>query len=253
MLADVISFIINYKKVDGLRWQCSICINEFNGIWKRLDDFIILVNDIKTTINLGSLVKSAVSEVFRESVSINHTPQDPLIVSNNPPVVRAKTTKRKRRQSKQGKPTISSTPVNGSISHTSSSSQGPVYTVNLESSTESMNVTVIPTAEPGSTQTIGSAENRTYLWLRGFHYETTSNQVIDLVAKTINVNGSDIICRSLKSSRRAYTESDHISFRVGLRPTDVKNALSTKNWPNGVVCKLFNSKNLNTRQPVRLS
>lgn len=68
----------------------------------------------------------------------------------------------------------------------------------------------------------------------------------------MKVREADVICRSLKSSRRTYTEFDSISFRVGLRAVDVKDALTAGKWPKGVACKLFKSKNLEVRQPVKL-
>lgn len=125
--------------------------------------------------------------------------------------------------------------------------------VSLTTSTEA---TVVPNEndidDRGSNHPIRIAEKRTYLWLNGFHHETTSNQVVKLVASTMRIQEPDVICRSLKSSRRSYTEFDQISFRVGIKSTDLKDALTTDRWPNGIVCKLFKSKNSNNRQPVKL-
>lgn len=117
-----------------------------------------------------------------------------------------------------------------------------------------MNNTVVQSVEGNisQSQVIRTAEQRTYLWLNGFHHETTTDQVIKLVSSTMKVREADVICRSLKSSRRSYAEYDHISFRVRLKSTAVKDALSADKWPKGVACKLFKSKNSNVRQPVKL-
>ncbi|KAJ6643667.1 hypothetical protein Bhyg_08631 [Pseudolycoriella hygida] len=100
------------------------------------------------------------------------------------------------------------------------------------------------------TGAVRTAESRTYLWLSGFHHQTTTAQIIDLVAATLAVKGHDIICRSLKSSRRTYTDFDKVSFRVGLKSSDLKDSLTKDIWPKGVICKLLKSKNYNNRQPV---
>lgn len=126
---------------------------------------------------------------------------------------------------------------------------------------ESLNTTMVPPSSNGrdstrehvqSGQTIRTAESRTYLWLNGFHHDTSTEQIIKLVATTMNVQECDVICRSLKSNRRTYTDFDQVSFRVGVKSSDAKDALTTDRWPKGIMCKLFKSKNSKNRQPVRL-
>lgn len=241
-----------YKKVEGLRWQCPDCINEFNGIWAKLDDLTTLVNEIKTTINLYGMVKSAIGEVLRDKNFADHSSEMPYIPSTDrpeEPTLNKNKRKRKKRQNNQ-----SSTPLNTHILESTSHTGDPILpTVNLDSSVESSNnITIVQSTDSSTSRTIRTAENRTYLWLNGFHHQTTTNQIIDMVVNTMEVREADIICRSLKSSRRTYTELDRISFRVGLKAADVKDALTAGKWPNGVVCKLFKSKNLEVRQPVKL-
>lgn len=55
-----------FKKVNGLRWQCEQCIDDYTGIWTKLDELTSVVNEIKSLINLCGLVKSAISEAFRD-------------------------------------------------------------------------------------------------------------------------------------------------------------------------------------------
>lgn len=246
------SIFDGYKKINGLRWQCPDCINEFNGIWTKLDDLTTVVNEIKTMINLCGLVKSTISEALRDHDSIIRSSDN---ICNSPTnrheqqVVEKRT---KHRRSKGKKNTKSSKPVNSTIIQTTTGV--PLAHVVLESSIESSNNTVVatPTIDNDSSQTIRTAESRTYLWFNGFHHETTTNQIINLVSRTMSVQRSDIICRSLKSSRRTYTEFDQVSFRVGFKSTDLKDALTTDRWPKGVVSKLFKSKNSSNRQPVKL-
>lgn len=234
-----------YKKVEGLRWQCSDCINDLKVIWSKLDELVLAVNEIRSTISLGSLVKSAISDVFRDR-DPSFKPSEnnncgSLAECTAQSFVKSKNKKKKRRAN--GKNRLkSSTPVNGTVIQTTLASQ----------SSSERTIVGTPSIDSASTQTIRNAENRTYLWLNGFHHQTTSKQIIDLVAKTMNVSGTDVICRSLKSSRRTYSDGDPISFRVGLKTADVKDALTTDRWPKGVMCKLFNSKNSNARQPVVL-
>lgn len=237
-----------YKKVEGLRWQCSECINEFKGIWGKLDDLTTMVNEIKSMINLCGLVKSAVTDVLRDlNPTIRSPDAQPAKHLGQHNVI----TGSKRRKSKRKRNTMSSTPVNAGINHTAIEHQIPLP---HESSVVSSNDTIIATNAntASSEQSIRTADTRTYLWLNGFHHETTTNQIVNLVAKTMDINESDIICRSLKSGKRSYTEFDQVSFRVGLKSTDLKDALTTKKWPRGVICKSFNSKNYNKRQPVIL-
>lgn len=61
-----------YKKVTGLRWQCTNCVDEFNGIWTKLDNLTDLMNEMKTMINLCGLVKSAIDSAFQEVVPMIH-------------------------------------------------------------------------------------------------------------------------------------------------------------------------------------
>lgn len=67
--------------------------------------------------------------------------------------------------------------------------------------------------------------------------------MVSLVSKVLQINEKDIICRSLKSSRRTYNDFNHISFRIGLKAADVKDAFQPKKWPEGISCKYFNQKN----------
>lgn len=249
-----------YKKVDGLRWQCTDCTNDFKGIWSKLDDLSTTVNEIKSMISLGGLVKAAISEVFRDNgpvicSSVNqHVPSVDRHMQKQQRSVKKNHGKSKRPKGKRKKIAQSSTPNVSIIQSTTSMHSQTLSTHSpLDSESVSSNATVVPNTVPDrSDQMIRTAEKRTYLWLNGFHHESTSNQVINLVASTMNVQGSEIVCRSLKSSRRNYTDFDQISFRIGLKSSDVKDALTTDRWPKGVVCKLFNSKNSNIRQPVKL-
>lgn len=235
-----------YKKVDGLRWQCTNCVNEIEGIWTKLDELTALVNEINSKVNLSGIVKAAVGEVLRENVPIVRASNSPANLTVNP--VCATVNKKKNRCKRKNKKSKSSTPVNGSVTQPNSSAQ--LTPSRLESSSSTLDITVVPAVE--TVESIRMAEKRTYIWLNGFHHETTTSQVIKLVATTMDVRESDVICRSLKSGRRTYTESDQISFRVGLRSSDVKDVLTTNRWPKGVVCKLFKSKNSSARNPVIL-
>lgn len=248
-----------YKKVQGLKWQCSDCLNESNGIWMKLDELTTLVNEIKSTITLFSMVKSAVAEAFSEQ----NSGVVPFVESNidtngdiHENVNNQK--RRKKRPTKKTKKFASSTPTNGNINSNTiripkPSRRDPTEPfVTHESTLSSTDNTVIASAGRNPSPSIRTAERRTYLWMSGFHYATTAEQVVNLVKTTLDVQEYDVICRSLKSNRRTYTDFDHVSFRVGLKPDDVKDALSTGKWPKGVNCKLFNSKNSNARQPVKL-
>lgn len=228
-----------YKKVEGLRWQCTDCINDLKGIWSKLDELASALNEIRSLVSLSGLVKSAITDVFRDREPTFRSSERDGGSSDRSkqPVTMSKKKKRRSKGSKRHK---SSTPINSTVIQTTLESQA------------SSDVTIIttPNIDTGSTQPIRSVEPRTYLWLNGFHHQTTTKQIIDLVASTLNIPSVDVICRSLKSNRRTYSDSDHISFRVGL--TNIKDALSTNRWPKGVMCKLFKSKNSNARQPVIL-
>lgn len=240
-----------YKKVDGLRWQCSDCMNDFKSVWSKLEELSTTVNEIKTMISLGGMVKSAINEVFCiNSQTIRPTDNQRVPSTDQQITTKNKRGGNKRRQGKRKRIAPSSTPINVSVIQTTSSSQSQTTIIPSETSTVSTESTVIPNVS--SAHQIRAAEKRTYLWLNGFHNETTVDQVTKLVANVMKVNEPDVICRSLKSTRRVYTEFDQISFRVGLKTTDVKDALTTDRWPKGIVCKLFKSKNSNNRQPVKL-
>lgn len=243
-----------FKKVNGLRWQCEQCINDYTGIWAKLDELTSVVNEIKSLINLCGLVKSAISEAFRDhgpttSPSNNNCPAATNF--NSQPAVKRSI---RRRGTAKKKIAISSTPLNSTVIPSSVKSQNPLAHLSIGSSIGTADNTIVtaPVNNCGTSHQIRIAESRTYLWISGFHHQTTTNQIINLVANTLNVEGSGIICRSLKSSRRTYTDFDQVSFRVGLKSMDLKDALTTNRWPKGVVCKLFNSKNYDNRQPVIL-
>lgn len=244
-----------YKKVEGLRWQCRECLNEFKGIWNKLDDLTTIVNEVKTMINLCGMVKTAIGEAFSDNYTVIRSPKESIDapkVRLEHPVANEKVKRRRKNKRK----VTSSTPINGSSDHTIMQSDMHSSAIDLlESTVVRVNNTVAQTVQCNTSQSqvIRTAEKRTYLWLNGFHHETTTDQVIKLVSITMDVREADVICRSLKSSRRSYAELDHISFRVGLKSSDVKDALSAGKWPKGVACKLFKSKNSNVRQPVILS
>lgn len=245
-----------YKKVEGLRWQCCGCSNEIDGIWTKLDHLTNLVNEIKDSINLCGMVKASIGEFFSDNFpdtrnSIHgHTEVD-TFRSNTPKKVSRRNAKRRNISKKK----ISSTPTENTAAQSmiTSNDSSSTPTVILDSSGAALNNTIIPAGNNlDIDDTVRVAVKRTYLWLSGFHHETTTNQIIRLKSKTLNVRESDIICRSLKSSRRSYSEFDHVSFRVGLRSSEINDALSTDKWPKGTRCKLFMSKNLHVRTPVML-
>lgn len=231
-----------YKKIDGLKWQCKTCSNEFKVIWTKLEELVSCVSEIKSMINLCGMVKTAIDEAFQAKCpnscsSEGNTATHP---DHHKQTASGKTVKRQPPKKKKKKPSKSSTPVSSTFIQTTTpqtqSNQSAV-----KSSIESVTDTVIQAdANDGnSTHGIRTVETRTYLWLNGFHHETTTSQVIKLVASTMSIHEAEIICRSLKSGRRTYTDLDQVSFRVGVRTTDLADALTTNRWPKGVVCKMF--------------
>lgn len=231
-----------YKKVEGLRWQCTDCTNDFKGIWSKLDELAKSVNDMKSMISVSGMVKAAVREVFRDNKPASCSSVNPNIQSTE-----SHERKGKRKRNNRKKVPQSSTPINVSTIQPTASLQSLSQTTD-PSAESSANTTVVP----NDIQTIRTAEKRLYLWLNGFHHDTTSQQVIKLVASTLCIQESEVICRSLKSSRRTYTDFDQISFRVGLKESVIGDGLSADRWPKGVICKLFKSKNSINRQPVKL-
>lgn len=104
-----------YKKVEGLRWQCTGCTNDFKGIWEKLNDLAAAVNEIKTLINLGGLVKAAVSEIFRVDDPTARSNFDKQIAVTNHQRKRTTGKKIKRRRKHLNTVGASSTPVDGSV------------------------------------------------------------------------------------------------------------------------------------------
>lgn len=249
-----------YKKVNGLRWQCTNCIDEFNGICTKLDNLTYLVNEMKTMINLCGLVKSAVDSALQEFVPTINSKKATNTIDDTPiPNNKKSKKKKKRKQNKHVRNIESSSPLNGNVIHETPVSLN-TSTVSLSShtdvSSDQLESTVIEAdtrANSNSQQSnvhdhninhgIRIADKRKYLWLSGFHYSTTAHQVVSMVSSILAVNKSEIICRSLKSSRRNYDDFHHISFRVGLKNTDIKDALHPNKWPEGITCKIFNPKN----------
>lgn len=253
-----------YKKVVGLRWHCPDCLNDFKGFLEKLDELTATVNEIKALIDLGGMVKAAINEAIVATDSAGHFSGKPSAASTVRRELQdtGKKAKRRSNQRKSKKKVAkTSTPVTGTnkVSMESREAAENISLVSLiaSDSIDDANNTVVPTNnntnDNPSTRGIRTVETRTYLWLNGFHHDTTTSQIIKLVADTMNVEESEVICRSLKSGRREYTEFDQVSFRVGLKTKDLRDALTTDKWPKGIICKLFKSKNCSTRLPVKLN
>lgn len=145
-----------YKKVEGLKWQCTECTNDLKGIWKKLDELTTMVNDLKTTVSLGGLVKSVISEAIRSNGVACSTGQSNLSSTNRQVHgVGNSTKKQKQRRNKRKKNgAVSSTPVNGNT----------MQATIIESTINPDNVTIIPSSGyvVGSSNVIRTAESRTY-------------------------------------------------------------------------------------------
>lgn len=137
-------------------------------------------------------------------------------------------------------PTVSAftpTPISASSPNESSATLDSTVIENTQPPSQSQSTNVI------TNHGIRIAEKRTYLCLSGFHHTSTTQQVSSFVSRVLGLSEGDVICRSLKSGRRTYTDFHHISFRIGLRSTHIADALQQDKWPAGISCKLFNSKN----------
>ncbi|KAJ6639525.1 hypothetical protein Bhyg_12271 [Pseudolycoriella hygida] len=167
-----------------MQWQCTTCIDDFNGLWTKLEGLTDLVNEIKSMINLCGLVKSTVVEALSDSKPIKQQ-KSPMI------------------ELPAQKATIATQPLN------------------------------VPA--PIDDYGIRLAEKRSYLWLSGFHHTSTTQQVSSLVSKVLGIQEKDIICRSLKSGKRDYSDFNHISFRIGLKSSDVKDAFEPNKCPVGII------------------
>lgn len=255
-----------YKKVPGLKWQCSACMDEFNHLSRKLDDLTALVNEMKSSINLYGLVKSTIVDVFKDGLPSENS----LVSAARVTPVNNKAKKKKKKQQQQRRSDTDSQPKQRhpplSIESPSSNDsqapdsriestpyrfdddRDPVHDTSSGTNDENLDETIIDRANV-TTRTqcseygIRVAEKRSYLWLGGFHHTSTCQQVISLVAKVLEINENDIICRSLKSGRRKYNDFNQVSFRIGLKSTDVKDALQPNKWPEGVACKYFKRKN----------
>lgn len=249
-----------YKKVSGLRWQCSNCINEFDTIHTKLDDLTISVNEIKSLINLSGLIKLAVDDAFNRRGHISSDKSAELTSVSS-----AAHSKKKKKKKQSNADTQNISDSNGKFQ--SQPTTTPVILDNLPldiaNSTSPMNYspnaslldsTIVENVQLNSplpqsvsdtqpTDEIRVADKRTYLWLSGFHHTTTTKQVILLVSRVLSLDAKEIVCRSLKSGRRTYTDFQHVSFRIGLRSSHANNALKSDKWPVGITCKLFNQKN----------
>lgn len=267
-----------YKKVSGLKWQCSECIDEFNRLWTKLDGLTDLVNEIKMMINLSGLVKSTIKDIFNEGFAgMKSTAVDAVqSISKGSANKNKKKKKRQNNLQKQNRKAESSPPVNSIFppvtksqqfqepfpynsneTHEVSSNATVVQsTLQMDISNDRLSSTMIershatnlpPNVSVSNVSNhnfdIRVAEKRSYLWLSGFHHTSTAKQVISLVSKLLTINESDIICRSLKSSKREYNDFQHISFRIGLKSSDIKDAFQPNKWPEGIICKYFNQKN----------
>lgn len=274
------TFMESYKKVSGLKWQCSNCIDDYNRLWTKLDELSSTVNEIKSSINTYGLVKSAISDVFKDRFFDNQATTAITAPMVTPIGIAKGNKKNKKKKNAEGRQNVNkqshrktSTPsneCNGTIDQLLNnrsdrlpftfslpiSGQNNNSMHNIDASSDLMNSTIVervPIANSQATQSsittnptnhgIRVADKRTYLWLSGFHHSSTAQQVASLVSNILKVDENEIICRSLKSSRRSYNDFQHISFRIGLRSSDVKDALHPDKWPVGISCKLFDSKN----------
>lgn len=271
-----------YKKVSGLQWQCTNCIDHLDRIWIKLEELTTLVNDIKSTINLCGIVKSAINESISDGFTRLATAVGvPSTQSINQHDSNKKRTKRQRKQMRKSNGnhvSISSTHrhsivpfrlnesanVNANVTLIDTAAEliQPTdvsddnlnstvinrQTDNNQSVADQLNSTVIEhpaevTAPTNTNYEIRVADKRSYLWLSGFHHTSTVPQVVRLVSKVLGINEGDVICRSLKSARRKYNDFHYISFRIGIRSSNVESALQPNKWPEGVTCKCFNQKN----------
>lgn len=278
------TFMDSYKKVSGLRWKCTNCIDESKGLRTILDELTKSVNEIRSMIDTYGLVKSAVTAVFEENMhetspDINGHTVQPVEKDNQK---KKSNVKGRQNRKKKGKQSSSKPSINNTVpceNQNNQRSEIPPFIfdgqesfpndesiqtiISLEdSSNEHLNSTVIrcatessSTIQSSTTQSftkqnsnhfgIRIADRRTYLWLGGFHHTSTAQQVTKFVSKILSVDENDIICRSLKSSRRTYNDFHHISFRIGLRSKDTKDAFLPNKWPAGITCKPFNQNQKN--------
>lgn len=252
------NFFDGYKRVPGLKWQCSKCIDDFNGIWTKLEDLTTVVNEIKSLINLSGLIKSAIADTFNGDMPVERptVTTAPMTQSD----IHKKSKKKKKRQNKppskkdriveSSQPTTNdkanvpfnfnvSDPINATLQPNASNDHLHSTVIEHSILTNQHQRTISQSQDYG----IRVAEKRSYLWLGGFHHTSTVKQVQSLVSKILQIAESEVICRSLKSGRRQYNDFQHISFRIGLKSTDVKDAFEPNKWPEGVSCKYFNQKN----------
>lgn len=264
-----------FKKVCGLRWHCTNCTNEFEGIWTKLDDLAVAVNDIKSMITLTGLVKAAVDDAFKCRVSSPIQPTPLTNVSHDSCLkVKKKQKKKKKKDNNVNKNVNSRNAVRNPDSsnkksdystspirldeHLQNDDTGlqtcPVNSSSPNASTATLDLTIIENVQsiplPSQDLSVSNpghgirvADKRTYICLSGFHHTTTTQQVVLFVSRVLSVNEKEIVCRSLKSSRRTYSDFQHVSFRIGLRTTYANEALQPNKWPAGISCKLFDQKN----------
>lgn len=185
--------------------------------------------------------KSNVTDDVDENVTHNHVPK-PLLLDALLPT-------------DDGSTELSNVSPAPSIHDESIDTLDTTVILNVQSSsevsTDVLDTTVTQNVQPSpqiSNDTIINhgiriADKRTYLCLSGFHHTSTSQQVIRFVSSLLAIDESNVLCRSLKSSRRKYTDFQHISFRIGLKSVHANVALQTGKWPAGIKCTLFNQKN----------
>lgn len=208
-------------------------------------------------LNLSILVKSAVVEAINGGTEIKHqvTSNVRKAQSDNQQKLKKKKKRRHNNSSKRkqtaesGSPsTTGRLPFNFNTTADLDTTIIPA-TVSHISSDNQLNSTIIGQPTQASNITASSvshgvriADKRTYLWLSGFHHTSTVPQVTSLVSEVLGLQENDIICRSLKSAKKNYSDFNYISFRIGLKSTDVKGAFQPNKWPEGIVCKYFESK-----------
>lgn len=258
-----------YKKVCGLRWQCPDCINDFEGIYKKLDDLTIVVNEIKSTMNLFGLVKTAIDDALKPYVN---SPSPPAISSDASHDVEVKVKKKKKKKMKSNRKqnhqcvhndndpadnaNVPAKPLqlDNLLSVDNTSTPNTVASSTPNTSDVTLDSTIIENTPSSQLQPqtpnvidasddIRVADKRTYLCLSGFHHTSTTRKVVSFVSRILAINEDEIICRSLKSSSRKYNDFQHVSFRIGLRSSLVNDALQPDKWPAGISCKLFQRKN----------
>lgn len=235
-----------------------------------MDELAAAVNDIKSMITLTGLVRAAVDDAFTSRV----TPLiEPAMLTNAsqdscPKVKKKKKNKKKSNVINGNVNNRNAVPNSDSSNKKSDNSQLPIRLdeISIEetdkpanssspnASIVSLDSTIIenvlnvqsvnlPTRNPNTNHGIRIADKRIYIWLSGFHHTSTAQQVVSFVSRVLSVEEKEIVCRSLKSGHRTYTDFHHVSFRIGLRSTYANEALQPNKWPTGISCKLFNQKN----------